>query len=92
MQDWLNPDLDPVPHAAAFARHGRVRIPGVLVPAVAERLHVCLRYETPWRLVFNDGAAVRVLDPATLSAERRARLEREATARARDGFQFLYEA
>jgi hypothetical protein len=90
----INPALDPTRFAPQFAGHGRVHLPDFLVPPAAERLHQYLAQAAQWRLVLHDGTHVR---EATPEQHRHADevWEREmaayAYARAREGFEFLYE-
>ncbi len=90
----VHPAVDLPRHAAAFAAQGRVHVPAFLPPAAAERLHAWLAQTAQWSLVLHDGSNVREATP-----EQRRRTdevwEREmaafAYARAREGFEFLYE-
>lgn len=90
----LNASLDTAGHAAAFAGRGRVHVPDLLPLPAAERLHAWLTQSARWSLVLHDGQNVR---EATPEHRRRADevWEREmaafAYARAREGFEFLYE-
>ena len=90
----INPALDPVRYAAQFAGRGRVHLPDFLVPAGADHVHRYLAQSAEWSLVLHDGTHVR---EATPEQRRHADeiWEREmaafAYARAREGFEFLYE-
>lgn len=68
----VNPELDTTALAAAFARDGRVQVPGVLTEASARVLHDVLATKTPWGLAWQAGSdgphAVRASE---LTAERR---------------------
>ncbi|QJE74695.1 hypothetical protein HHL28_17975 [Aerophototrophica crusticola] len=89
----LSPDLDRGALAAAFARDGRLKIPGLFPEPVAQRLHHCLTREVPWGLVYNEGDKAVVLDQATLRAmprEQRAALGQTVMQRAAQGYQYLY--
>jgi len=90
----INPALDPAQLAPQFIGHGRVHLPGFLVPPAAEQIHRYLAQSAEWSLVLHDGTHVR---EATPEQRRHADevWEREmaafAYARAREGFEFLYE-
>jgi len=90
----INPALDPTRYAPQFAGRGRLHLPDFLVPPAAERLHQYLAQSAEWSLVLHDGTNVR---EATPEQRRHADevWEREmaafAYARAREGFEFLYE-
>jgi Rps23 Pro-64 3,4-dihydroxylase Tpa1-like proline 4-hydroxylase len=57
----LNPQLDRLAFSRAYAQHGRVHIANVLSQASAERVHSCLKEETPYGLCLNTGGAARGL-------------------------------
>jgi Rps23 Pro-64 3,4-dihydroxylase Tpa1-like proline 4-hydroxylase len=90
----VHPAVDLPRHAGAFAAHGRVQVPSLLPPAAAELLYTWLAQSARWSLVLHDGTHVREATP-----EQRRHTdevwEREmaafAYARAREGFEFLYE-
>lgn len=90
----INPALDPVRFAPQFVGRGRVHLPDFLVPPAAEQVHRYLAQSAEWSLVLHDGTNVR---EATPEQRRHADeiWEREmaafAYARAREGFEFLYE-
>jgi Rps23 Pro-64 3,4-dihydroxylase Tpa1-like proline 4-hydroxylase len=90
----INPALDPAQYAPQFAGRGRVHLPDFLVPPGAEQVHRYLAESAAWSLVLHDGTHVR---EATPEQRRHADevWEREmaafAYARAREGFEFLYE-
>jgi SM-20-related protein len=84
--------LDTQAAAAAFARSGRVRIENVLAPATAQRLHACLARETPWRLVYNEGARNVVLDRQSCEPAALREIMQAALLRARDSYQYLYDS
>jgi Rps23 Pro-64 3,4-dihydroxylase Tpa1-like proline 4-hydroxylase len=90
----INPALDPARLAPQFIGRGRVHVPEFLVPPAAEQVHRYLAQSAEWSLVLHDGANVR---EATPEQRRNADeiWEREmaafAYARAREGFEFLYE-
>jgi Rps23 Pro-64 3,4-dihydroxylase Tpa1-like proline 4-hydroxylase len=86
----LNPHLDPAALAAEFRRRGRMQIRNILTQASADRIHSCLRHETPYGLCLNTGGASRGL--ANLTPQQ----EQDYTQKAWrevgvDGFQFLFE-
>jgi Rps23 Pro-64 3,4-dihydroxylase Tpa1-like proline 4-hydroxylase len=90
----INPALDPAQYAPQFAGRGRVHLPDFLDPPGAEQVHRYLAQSAAWSLVLHDGTHVR---EATPEQRRHADeiWEREmaafAYARAREGFEFLYE-
>lgn len=90
----VNPALDPSAIAPLFASRGRVHLPDLLVPPAAEHVYRYLAQSAQWSLVLHDGTHVR---EATPEQRRHADevWEREmaafAYARAREGFEFLYE-
>jgi Rps23 Pro-64 3,4-dihydroxylase Tpa1-like proline 4-hydroxylase len=90
----INPALDPARLAPQFIGRGRVHVPEFLVPPAADLVHRYLAQSAEWSLVLHDGANVR---EATPEQRRHADeiWEREmaafAYARAREGFEFLYE-
>ena len=90
----INPALDPARFAPQFIGRGRVHLPDFLVPPAAEQVHRYLAQSAEWSLVLHDGTNVR---EATPEQRRHADeiWEREmaafAYARAREGFEFLYE-
>jgi Rps23 Pro-64 3,4-dihydroxylase Tpa1-like proline 4-hydroxylase len=90
----INPALDPARLAPQFIGRGRVHLPEFLVPPGAEQVYRYLAQSAEWSLVLHDGANVR---EATPEQRRHADeiWEREmaafAYARAREGFEFLYE-
>jgi len=88
----LNPSLDEAAIAAAYAGHGRVHIPDILTAESAARVHRCLAQETQFSLVTRgpDGY-LRLRPDIALTPEREAALMRDAHARARDGFHFVYD-
>jgi len=90
----INPALDPARDAPQFAGRGRLHLPDFLVPPAAERLHQYLAQSAEWSLVLHDGTHVREATPAQRRHADEV-WEREmaafAYARAREGFEFLYE-
>jgi Rps23 Pro-64 3,4-dihydroxylase Tpa1-like proline 4-hydroxylase len=96
----LNPSLDANALADDFRRHGRIRIPDVLVPAAAAALHDCLRTEIPWRLYCYDhrrppeqrAIKLRREDLAAMPPEQWQGLQSEVLQQARDRFQYVYQA
>lgn len=84
----LNPDLDRVALAAAFARTGRVQVRNVLTDASARRLLHALEHETRWGLIFNEGKISREFK--SVSAEDHQEFAIAAWERAHHGFQFFY--
>ncbi len=91
----LDPALDPGALAGPFAAHGRLHIPGLFAPGGAERLHQSLETSTPWRRsttgeTGNLNFYVEAYDaqPEAWKAQLRQVIE----ARARDGFQYLFDS
>jgi len=88
----LSPSLDGAEIAAAFARHGRVHIPGILTPESAARTHRCLERETDFSLLTMAGPGqALVWRVATLGPQKQAELITGAYSRAGDQFQYLYD-
>lgn len=89
----LNPALDMTAIAGAYARDRRVHIPGILTEDSAARVHQCLAQETDFALLYRTGTdraeSCRV---ATLTPQQEAGLMNSAYTRARDGFEYLYDA
>ena len=83
-----NPNLDALKLAQEIARTGRVQIRDILTEASAQRLFSALERETPWSLIFNEAAQIRVLE--NVSPERHQELAMAAWERAHSGFQFFY--
>jgi Rps23 Pro-64 3,4-dihydroxylase Tpa1-like proline 4-hydroxylase len=90
----INPELDPSALAARFVRRGRVHLPDFLVAPAAEQVYRYLAHGAQWSLVLHDGTCVREATPEQRRHGDEA-WEREmaafAYARAREGFEFLYE-
>jgi SM-20-related protein len=88
----LNPELDLDRMAPAFARDGRVHIPGILTYDSAARVHRCLAQETDFSLLCRTGddqaQAWRV---ASLNPRQETELMNAAYASAGDGFHYLYD-
>ncbi len=74
----IDPRLTPKSYAPAFARLGRLHVPGFLTPAAASALHRALVEETSWSTVMQGGGALVDLTPVEhdrlTPAQRRARL------------------
>ena len=86
----LDPRLDRQSLAEEYRRHGRIHISDVLTQTSAERLHRCLRDETPYSLCLNAQGKARTLGGLT-PKERldcATQVWREVGV---SGFQFLYE-
>lgn len=86
----LNPQLDRAGLAKTFRQHGRLNIHDILTGSSAQRIHSCLKNETPYGLCLNTGSASRGLGNLT------PRQQEEYTQTAwrevgLDGFQFLFE-
>ncbi|RXZ65833.1 2OG-Fe(II) oxygenase [Pelagerythrobacter rhizovicinus] len=77
----------------AFARDGRIRIPGFLQREAAEALHTFLQ-DAPWWRTFNQGERTWDLGPESievLTLEQAGKLEQAIHQGARKGFQYVYE-
>ncbi len=91
----INPELDVSEIARTFGKFRRVHIPDILPPEAADALHVCMRDEVPWRVIFNTGDNVYDLDEATVETipePKRLDLSRGVAAQARDQFQYIYNS
>jgi SM-20-related protein len=90
----LNPALDPAAFAAAYAREGVARIPDVFEPAVVDRLAGILEQTVDWDIICSDERGkAEVIDRArrqALGGDVVAGRLHAATARARDGFAYVY--
>jgi hypothetical protein len=92
--ELLAPRSDIASLAAELARQGRVRVPQLLQPGLAESLHATMTAWRRWALVTRiegqhrsfDAAAMTELDPT-----RRAAFEQLVQQEARRGFQYLFE-
>ena len=93
MTPALNPALDAGAIASAYARDRRVHIPAILTEQSAARVLQCLMQETDFSLLCQTGpdqaAAYRT---ASLDPRREAELVMSAYGRARDRFEYLYDA
>lgn len=90
----LDPALDPAALAPAFARHGRIHIPGVLTQASAARLHQALAEERLWMCSTRGGGTnidIPVEQLAALPPDQAARFIRLAHAEARAGFHYMFD-
>jgi SM-20-related protein len=90
----LNPKLNVQALAEQFQRQkSRIVIRDIFQPAFAERIHTCLTQEVKWGLAYNDFDGPQFVDSDKLAAmtpEARAEFETPVHARARAGFQFMY--
>jgi SM-20-related protein len=86
----LNPALKAQEIAQAFARDGRVHIPGILTPASAARVHRCLAQETEFCVVTRDGDGYVRLRPGA-GPQQEAELMNRAYSAAGDDFHYLYD-
>lgn len=95
VESLLADGLDLAPYARRYAERGRVQIPGILRPDVAQRLQRCLLDEVPWTLAYRKDKRSQTLAHEPWRdmplAEKQA-LVREIVAVARDDFQFMYES
>src|SRR5579871_4536410 len=89
----LNPDLDVVALAAAYAQHQRLHIPHLLTEASAQRLYRCLEREIAYTLAIMTAQGAQYAKPEALTRpEVMARVQAGAYGRAQDGlFAFLYD-
>lgn len=91
----INPSLDISELHRQFSEDGRIQIPDVLDPAVAERLFLCLDREVPWTLAYIDGEeSVTVAHERlkNLDAHDGATIQQRIQHRARTRFQFMYNS
>jgi SM-20-related protein len=86
----LNPALKTKEIAQAFARDGRVHIPGVLTTESAVRVHRCLEQETEFCIVTRDGDGYVRAGPK-MSPQQEAEMMNKAYGAARDDFNYLYD-
>lgn len=96
MQLRLNPALDVEKHARAFQEHGRVQVPDLFEPALADEIERALQH-LPYRLVCQNDAEENLLltreAMAAMTPEERRRLEagiRERAARSVGYTYFMY--
>lgn len=88
-------DLDPARLAPAFARHGRLHLPGILPLAEARAVGAALAGAVPWHRSLTANGKSYDLGLDTLAAmppERRAELDAAIAAAGRTGFQYLFDA
>ncbi len=91
----LKPDLDVGALATRYREKQRLQIPNILEPDIAERVHVCLTRETPWGVVYNEGARNITIPWDQLRAmhpQERGLLNATASERAKREFQYIYHA
>ena len=89
----LNPDLDPNALAAQFRLDDRVRIRGLLDPAVADRAAEICRNRLPFNFLFNLNGRNQVwtnADVSRKSAEELQRIQRDIWSEAQRGIGFQY--
>lgn len=87
--------LDPARLAPAFARHGRLHLPGLLAPAQARAVGQALAGPVPWHKSLNAHGKSYDIGFDTLAAmpaERRAELDAAIVAGGRTGFQYQFDA
>lgn len=93
MTPALNPALDRQAFAQAFRRDGRVHIPAVLTDDSAARVHQCLTQETDFALLCRVGVdQAQAWRVATLDPRKERELMAAAYGRARDRFEYFYDA
>lgn len=90
----IDPTLDASRMTAAFARFGRVHLPGFLTEGAARRLHAALAQERLW-MCSTRGDGVNVDVPVeqleALAPEQAARFIGLAHAEARAGFHYMFD-
>jgi SM-20-related protein len=93
MTPALNPALEAGALAEVYAQGRRIHIPAILTEDSADRVHRCLAQETDFALLCQTGTdqalAYRV---ATLHPQKEAELKAGAYGRARERFEYLYDA
>lgn len=89
----LNPALDADTIAAAYGRDGRVHIPNILTEQSAARVHQCLAQETDYTLLCQVGMdQAQAWRVATLDPRKERELMAATYGRARDRFEYFYDA
>ncbi len=94
MKLHVNPDLDIAPLARAFRKDRRVRIYDFLEKSSAEALHDHLEAQDDWWRLINTPDGILEYDRRAwnrMSQRRKAALDADVFANARDGFQYRYE-
>jgi Rps23 Pro-64 3,4-dihydroxylase Tpa1-like proline 4-hydroxylase len=89
----LNPNLDIAALAAEYAIDDRVRVPAILDPAFAERVHVACRDDVPYEYICHvDGKNVVIPEPdlRSMSAQDQAQLRKRLVEDAARGVGFFY--
>ncbi len=79
--------------ARDYSKAKRLQVKGLLMPASAERIYRCLREETPWGLVYNNGKEVIELsneEAGKLTPDELKAIYMDVYSRARDQYQFIY--
>jgi len=92
--DIINPDLDLAPFREEFARTGRVRVPNVLTPDVAEEIYAAFE-RAPWNSIFRlkeNTVSVAPEDIARASSQELTNLRKQIFAETVKGFQFNYRS
>ncbi len=89
----LNPALDIGALRAAYARDRRLHIPAILTEGSAARIHQCLTRETDFALLYQTGPGrAESCRVATLTPQQEAGVMTGAYGRAREKFEYLYDA
>jgi len=89
----LNSALDIDGITDALRRDGRVHIPRILTEESAARVHRCLEQETDYSLLVQTGLdQAQAWRVATLAPQKQAELITKVYSRARDQFDYLYDA
>src|SRR4051812_29410287 len=93
MRPALSPALDADALAQVYARDRRIHIPAILTEESAARVHHCLAQETDFSLLCQTGTdQAQAWRVAGLNPQKEAKLMTGAYGRARDGFEYLYDA
>ncbi len=90
----IDPGLEAAPLREAFARFGRIHIPGFLAEPSARTLHAALSAEREWMCSTMGGGQsidIPVEQLEALPADQAARLISLAHAEARDGFHYMFD-
>jgi SM-20-related protein len=95
----LNKDLDVAALASSLSETGRVLVPNVFETDLAEKLHLCLRQDVPWRLAYRDTRGSGKSQEqqmtqeqfAALGPQNAAALRGQIIHQAKDDFQYLYQ-
>jgi Rps23 Pro-64 3,4-dihydroxylase Tpa1-like proline 4-hydroxylase len=93
MTPALNPALEADTLAEIYARDRRIHIPAILTEDSARRVHQCLAQETDFALLCQTGPdQAQAWRVATLDPRKERELMTAAYGRARDRFEYFYDA